>query len=150
MAQYYVYIMTNYRGTLYTGVTSDLTRRVYEHRHALVDGFTKKYNISKLVYFEATNSVESAIAREKQFKNWRRIKKTELVEAVIHNGETSPRNGTITLPPRQTPRSTRGDSGLAGGFPANRVGSPCRGGEFRFPRGVGGGSGRDPSCGWGT
>ena len=56
MAQYYVYIMASYRETLYAGVTNDLARRAYELRHKLVDGFTKKYNVSKLVYFEATGT----------------------------------------------------------------------------------------------
>ncbi len=78
---YYVYIMASYRGTLYTGVTHDLTRRVYEHRHKLVDGFTKRYNVSKLVYYEATDDVESAISREKQIKGWLRSKKAALIES---------------------------------------------------------------------
>lgn len=68
MNLYYVYIMTSYRGTLYTGITNDLTRRVYEHRHKLVEGFTSKYNVTKLAYYEATTDVQSAIAREKQIK----------------------------------------------------------------------------------
>ena len=62
MNLYYVYIMTSYRGTLYTGITNDLTRRVYEHRHKLVEGFTSKYNVTKLAYYEATTDVQSAIA----------------------------------------------------------------------------------------
>ncbi len=82
MNRYYVYIMASYRGVLYTGVTSDLTRRVYEHRHKLVNGFTKKYNVSKLVYYEATNDVKSAIAREKQIKGWLRKKKVVLIESM--------------------------------------------------------------------
>ena len=81
MEQYFVYIMTNFRGTLYTGVTSDLTRRVYEHRNKLVDGFTSRYNISQLVYYESTEDVNSAIARERQIKGWRRSKKVALVES---------------------------------------------------------------------
>jgi len=68
MKQYYVYIMTNNSGTLYTGVTSNLERRVYEHKHKLVPGFTKKYNITRLVYYDATSDVRSAIAREKEIK----------------------------------------------------------------------------------
>ena len=79
--QYYVYIMTNHSGTLYTGVTNDLERRVYEHRHKLVDGFTKKYNITKLVYFVSTGEVSAAIEREKQIKGWLRGKKLDLIKS---------------------------------------------------------------------
>ena len=61
---YYVYIMTSYSGTLYTGVTNDLFRRVYEHKNKLVKGFTSKYNIIYLVYYEETGDIESAILRE--------------------------------------------------------------------------------------
>ena len=82
MKQYYVYIMTNKSRTLYTGVTNDLQRRVYEHKQKLVPGFTAKYNISRLVYFEETSEALSAIAREKQIKGWLRVKKTNLVESV--------------------------------------------------------------------
>ena len=81
MTQYYVYLLTNGKRTLYTGVTSDLVRRVYEHRHKLVDGFTKSYNLTWLAYYEATSDVESAIAREKQIKGWRRSKKVALIES---------------------------------------------------------------------
>ncbi len=80
MAQYYVYIMTNKSRTLYTGVTNDLERRVYEHKHKLLPGFTSKYNITKLVYFEATEDVYAALNREKQIKGWLREKKTALIE----------------------------------------------------------------------
>jgi len=80
--QYYVYIITNRSKTLYTGVTNDLERRVYEHKQKLVDGFTKKYNLTKLVYYETTDDVRSAIGREKQIKGWLRSKKTTLVESV--------------------------------------------------------------------
>ena len=73
--------MSSYRGTLYTGVTSDLARRVYEHRHKLVDGFTKKYKISNLVHYESTNDVKTAIGREKQIKGWLRSKKVALIES---------------------------------------------------------------------
>ena len=64
---------------MYIGVTSNLERRLYEHRSGLVDGFTKKYNVHKLVYYEYTNDVYSAISREKQLKKWRREKKTALI-----------------------------------------------------------------------
>jgi putative endonuclease len=82
MKQYYVYIMTNRSKTLYTGVTNDLMRRVYEHKNKMVDGFTKKYNITKLVYYEETDDVQAAIAREKQIKGWLRKKKMALIESV--------------------------------------------------------------------
>ena len=68
MKQYYVYIMTNKSKTLYIGVTDNLERRVYEHKNKLIEGFTKRYNITKLVYYEETNDVQSAIKREKQIK----------------------------------------------------------------------------------
>ncbi len=81
MRQYYVYIMTNRSKTLYTGVTNDLMRRVYEHKNKMVEGFTKKYNINRLVYFEETSDVQSAITREKQIKGWLRSKKIALIES---------------------------------------------------------------------
>ena len=80
--EYYVYMMAGYRGTLYTGVTNNLERRVYEHRERLVQGFTSKYNVTKLVYFESTPDVGSAIAREKQIKGWRRDRKAVLIESM--------------------------------------------------------------------
>ena len=82
MKQYFVYIMTNNSKTLYIGVTNDLQRRIYEHKNKLVEGFTKRYNITKLVYYETTNSIESAIKREKQLKNWKRAWKIELIESM--------------------------------------------------------------------
>jgi putative endonuclease len=81
--QYYVYIITNKRNTvLYTGVTNDLKRRVYEHKTKLVKGFTKKYNINKLIYYEISRNVESAILREKQIKGGSRAKKIQLVNGM--------------------------------------------------------------------
>ena len=78
-----IYIMTNKMNTvLYTGVTSGLQKRVWEHKEKLVPGFTKKYNINKLVYYDLTESIESAIAREKQIKGWTRAKKMALIEQI--------------------------------------------------------------------
>ena len=83
MKQGYVYILFNKKnGTLYTGVTSDLKRRVYEHKNKLVDGFTKKFDIDKLGYYEVSSLVTDAIAREKQIKGGSREKKIELIESM--------------------------------------------------------------------
>ena len=83
MNSYYVYILTNWKGNvMYIGVTNDLTRRLYEHKHELVEGFTKRYHVHKLVYYEETNDVRAAIEREKQLKNWARAKKNALVETI--------------------------------------------------------------------
>lgn len=88
MNSYYVYIMTNFKNTtLYIGVTNDLSKRVYEHKNKLIDGFTSKYNISKLVYYEETNDVNSALQREKQFKNWHREWKINLIKSQNPNFE---------------------------------------------------------------
>ena len=81
--QYFVYILTNKHNTvLYTGVTNNLKRRVYEHREKLVSGFTKKYNVYKLVFYEITNSIEVAIQREKQIKGGSRQKKIDLINGM--------------------------------------------------------------------
>ena len=78
---YYVYILTTkHNSTLYIGVTNDLGRRICEHKNATFDGFTKKYHVDKLVYFEAYSEIKTAIAREKQLKRWTRIKKNALIE----------------------------------------------------------------------
>ena len=78
---YYVYILANWNNkVIYTGVTNNLTRRLYEHKNKLVDGFTKRYNVNKLVYFDFCESIESAILREKQIKGWTRQKKNMLIE----------------------------------------------------------------------
>ncbi len=81
MRTYYVYIMANAVKTLYTGVTNDLERRVYEHKAGIVPGFTTRYGLKRLVYFEETIDVFAAIAREKQIKGWLRRKKLALVES---------------------------------------------------------------------
>ena len=81
MNLYYVYIVASQSCTLYVGVTCDLERRVYEHKHKLVPGFTSRYNITRLVYFEAMPDVRQSIAREKQIKGWVRAKKVALIES---------------------------------------------------------------------
>ena len=82
--QGYVYILSSKEkdGALYIGVTSNLIKRVYEHKHDVVDGFSKKYKTHKLVYYEISDSIESAIMREKQLKKWRREKKEALIETM--------------------------------------------------------------------
>jgi putative endonuclease len=82
MKDYYVYIMTNNSKTLYTGISNNLIRRVYEHKNKVVEGFTKKYNITKLVYLELFNNPDDAIRREKQIKGWIRKKKIDLIESM--------------------------------------------------------------------
>ncbi len=78
---YYVYIVTNKKyGVLYIGVTNNLVRRVYEHKHSIIEGFTKRYNINKLVYFEVYDEIEEAILREKRLKKWNRQWKINLIE----------------------------------------------------------------------
>ncbi|MCJ7803978.1 MAG: GIY-YIG nuclease family protein [Desulfobacterales bacterium] len=82
MRQYYVYILTNKTNkVLYIGVTNNLVRRIFEHKNKLVEGFTKKYNPSKLVYYEVTNDINSALEREKQLKNWHRDWKINLINS---------------------------------------------------------------------
>jgi putative endonuclease len=77
---YFVYILTNkHNNVMYIGVTNNLVRRIYEHKNKLVDGFSKKYNLTKLVYYEFSQDAESAIAREKQLKNWHRDWKINLI-----------------------------------------------------------------------
>jgi len=123
MHEYFVYIMTNRSGTLYVGVTNDLARRVYQHRNKLVPGFTSRYKIDRLVYYESTPDVRAAIGREKQIKGWLRAKKIALIEsrnrdwkdlsadwfsgadlgaAACENGEQKDRGETL--------RSAQGDS----------------------------------------
>jgi putative endonuclease len=80
--EYYIYIMTNKSRTLYTGVTNNLMRRVDEHKNKLTKGFTSKYNIQFLVYYEMTTDVHAAIAREKQIKGWLRAKKIALIDSM--------------------------------------------------------------------
>ncbi|MGD8457396.1 MAG: GIY-YIG nuclease family protein [Anaerolineales bacterium] len=85
MKEYYVYIMASRSKTLYTGITNDLERRVYEHENKLIPGFTSKYNIKKIVFYESTTNVGEAIKREKQIKGWLRRKKVSLIELMNPN-----------------------------------------------------------------
>ena len=82
MKEYYVYIVSNKSGTLYTGVTNDLERRVYQHKNQTTESFTKRYKITQLLYFDSTNDVSAAIAREKQIKGMLRVKKIELIKTM--------------------------------------------------------------------
>jgi putative endonuclease len=83
---YYVYLLTNWNNkVMYLGVTNNLERRLYEHKNKLVKGFSAKYNVNKLVYFEETQDVTAAIAREKEIKKWRREKKNQLVNRMNPN-----------------------------------------------------------------
>ncbi len=83
---YLVYLLTNWNNrVIYAGVTNDLNRRIYEHKNKLIPGFTKKYNLDKLVYFEETNNINAAISREKEIKKWRRKKKDNLVNKINPN-----------------------------------------------------------------
>ncbi len=78
--QYYIYILSSLRRVLYVGITNNLERRIYEHRQRLLPGFTARYHVHRLVYFETTPDIQSALAREKQIKAWRRDKKVALIE----------------------------------------------------------------------
>jgi putative endonuclease len=91
---FYVYILTNAsHKVLYTGITNDLERRCYEHKHKLVKGFTQKYNVNKLIYFEIFDDIDLAISREKQIKGYSRTKKVALIDRLnrnwdeLHNNE---------------------------------------------------------------
>ena len=81
MKTYYVYILASKKnGTLYIGLSSNLAKRIYEHKNKLIEGFTKKHNVNKLVYYEETTDIRIAISREKQLKKWNRAWKLELIE----------------------------------------------------------------------
>ncbi len=73
--------MSSLSGTLYTGMTNDLKRRIYQHKHKLIEGFTSKYDVTRLVHYEVTDSVQAALAREKEIKAWRRGKKVDLIKS---------------------------------------------------------------------
>ena len=109
MHDYYVYILASKSRALYIGVTNNLERRLFEHRQKLIPGFTSKYNISRLVYFELFGEVRDAIAREKQLKGWRREKKIALIESL------NPSWQELTAawqPPRDPSTPLRSNSGL--------------------------------------
>lgn len=81
--KYFIYIVTNWNNkVMYIGVTNNLIRRIYEHKNKLIEGFTKRYNVNKLVYYEEYADIRLAIAREKELKKWRREKKNKLVESM--------------------------------------------------------------------
>ena len=82
MKRYYVYILSSKTGTLYIGVTNDLQRRIFEHKHGLIEGFTKRYKVTRLVYYEETPEVNEAITREKEIKKWRRSRKIDLIKSM--------------------------------------------------------------------
>jgi putative endonuclease len=103
MHDYYVYIVASRSRVLYIGVTNDLPRRIWEHQHKLLPGFTSKYNVSQLVYFEDFRNVRDAIAREKQLKGWRREKKIMLIES------TNPAWRDLSRDWEEIPRQTRDD-----------------------------------------
>jgi putative endonuclease len=76
----YVYILASASCVLYTGITSDLRKRVYQHKHGLIPGFTARYRVNRLVYYESTDHIRAAVERERQIKGWRREKKVRLIE----------------------------------------------------------------------
>jgi putative endonuclease len=79
--QYYIYILTNWNNkVMYIGITNDINRRIYEHKNKIIKGFTGKYNLNKLVYYEIRNDIKASIEKEKELKNWRREKKNKLIE----------------------------------------------------------------------
>jgi len=83
---YYVYLLANWNNkVIYTGVTNDLNRRIYEHKNKIIEGFSQKYNLTKLVYFEETQDIKAAITREKEIKKWRREKKNMLINKINPN-----------------------------------------------------------------
>ena len=96
---YYVYILTNTHHTvLYTGVTNDLERRCFEHRHKIIKGFTQKYNVDKLIYFEQVDSIDLAIDREKQIKGYSRAKKKALVDRFNKEWKELYYDGIVEIP----------------------------------------------------
>ena len=113
MTEYYVYIMTNASKTLYTGVTNDLARRVLEHKQQAGAGFTTRYHLTRLAYYESTPDVRAALAREKQIKGWRRERKIQLI--VSANPEWRDLSDGWLGAGGETLRFTQGDRGMAQG-----------------------------------
>jgi len=113
MTEYFVYILSNKSRMLYVGVTNSLERRLFEHRMKLVPGFTERYGLTKLVYYESTGDVNSAIAREKQIKGWVRRKKVALIHSL--NPEWKDLSSEWTPPDPDTLRSAQGDKGKCSG-----------------------------------
>jgi len=109
MADYFVYMLSNKSRMLYTGVTNNLERRLFEHREKFVQGFPERYGLKKLVYFEVTGCVESAISREKEIKGWVRRKKTALINSV--NPEWKDLSTEWSQPHPDTLRKDQGDNG---------------------------------------
>ncbi|MDF1761220.1 MAG: GIY-YIG nuclease family protein [Coxiellaceae bacterium] len=104
MHTYYVYILTNKRnGTLYTGVTSQLLQRAYLHKSKIIKGFTEKYDISRLVYYECFNDIYRAIHREKQLKKWKREWKLDLIESINPLWEDLSEDISVRLDPGSSP-----------------------------------------------
>jgi len=101
MKNYYVYILANASRSLYVGVTAHLMRRVWEHKQRRVQGFTRKYKLTELVYYEIWGDVRSAIAREKEIKGWRRLKKTRLVESANPRWKDLSADWSASTPLRQ-------------------------------------------------
>jgi len=108
--QYYVYLLSNRSKTLYVGVTDDLERRAFQHKQKLAGHFSAKYNIMQLVYFETTDDVRAAIAREKQIKGWRRSKKIDLIQSMNPEWRDLSANWFGWQPAPPAPGSTERDS----------------------------------------
>jgi putative endonuclease len=114
---YYVYILTNKNNNVfYTGVTNDIIRRVWEHKNKRIKGFTEKYNIDKLIYFEVFNFIDLAIAREKQIKGYSRDKKIKLINSFNPEWKDLYNNGKIEKPSKiENPLLEEGDPSLRSG-----------------------------------
>jgi putative endonuclease len=107
--RFWVYIMASKSGTLYTGVTNSLDRRIFEHKRHLIPGFSAKYNCTRLVFFEEYSGPDHAIAREKQIKGWLRLKKITLIESMNPHWEDLAQHwGAQTRPPGRATKEMSG------------------------------------------